>query len=65
MLLISIIKVMAFLFFGHTRMVTSGSEKFDYNNQPIIKNGVALIHNGINAAEALNTINNAFSINRY
>lgn len=54
-----------FSFSGHKRMVTSGSEKLDYNNQPIIKNGAVLIHNGINAAEALNTINNAFSINRY
>ena len=36
-----------FSFSGHTRMVTSGSEKLDDNNQPIIKNGAALIHNGI------------------
>ena len=37
----------SFSFSGHTRMVTSGSENLDENNQPIIKNGSVLLHNGI------------------
>ena len=32
---------------GHTRMVTGGSENVPHNNQPILKHGMALLHNGI------------------
>jgi len=32
---------------GHTRLVTNGSEKNNFNNQPIIKDGIVGIHNGI------------------
>ena len=32
---------------GHTRMVTGGSEQYSHNNQPILKDEMALLHNGI------------------
>lgn len=32
---------------GHSRLVTTGSEEFDFNNQPVIKNNNVVIHNGI------------------
>jgi len=34
-------------FIGHSRLVTNGYEHFSYNNQPINKNGITVIHNGI------------------
>jgi glutamine---fructose-6-phosphate transaminase (isomerizing) len=32
---------------GHTRMVTNGSEENHFNNQPVIKQGMVCLHNGI------------------
>ena len=32
---------------GHSRLVTNGYEQYDINNQPVIKNGYVVIHNGI------------------
>ncbi|MBN2396287.1 MAG: hypothetical protein JXC36_07485 [Candidatus Atribacteria bacterium] len=32
---------------GHSRLVTNGYEQYDINNQPIIKHGMIVIHNGI------------------
>jgi glucosamine--fructose-6-phosphate aminotransferase (isomerizing) len=32
---------------GHSRLVTNGSQLIDYNNQPVIKDGIVGIHNGI------------------
>ena len=32
---------------GHSRLVTNGQEEFNNNNQPVIKNGIVGIHNGI------------------
>ena len=32
---------------GHSRLVTNGYEQDNNNNQPIIKNGIVAIHNGI------------------
>jgi asparagine synthetase B (glutamine-hydrolysing) len=32
---------------GHSRLVTSGSQGFHQNNQPIIKSGMVGVHNGI------------------
>jgi len=32
---------------GHARMVTNGSMNFNDNNQPVIKDGLVAIHNGI------------------
>ena len=32
---------------GHSRLVTNGYEQFNHNNQPVIKNGLVVIHNGI------------------
>ena len=32
---------------GHSRLVTNGSQLNDENNQPVVKNGVIGIHNGI------------------
>lgn len=32
---------------GHSRLVTNGSQLFHYNNQPVIKDGISAIHNGI------------------
>ena len=33
--------------FGHSRLVTNGSQLDDTNNQPIIKDGIVSVHNGI------------------
>lgn len=33
--------------FGHSRLVTNGSQLEDNNNQPVIKNSIVGIHNGI------------------
>ncbi len=32
---------------GHSRLVTNGYEQFNENNQPVVKNNMAVIHNGI------------------
>jgi len=32
---------------GHSRLVTNGYEQYDENNQPVVKNGMVVIHNGI------------------
>ena len=32
---------------GHARMVTNGSMNFNVNNQPVIKDGLIAVHNGI------------------
>ncbi len=32
---------------GHSRLVTNGYEHINDNNQPVIKNNLAVIHNGI------------------
>ncbi|MCH6233088.1 hypothetical protein [Cognataquiflexum rubidum] len=37
----------SFSVFGHARLVTNGSQLQTENNQPVIKNGNLLIHNGI------------------
>jgi glucosamine--fructose-6-phosphate aminotransferase (isomerizing) len=34
-------------FMGHARMVTNGSMTKDVNNQPVVKDGIVVIHNGI------------------
>ncbi len=36
-----------FAAFGHARLVTNGSQLMEVNNQPVIKNGILIIHNGI------------------
>lgn len=38
---------------GHSRLVTNGYEQFNENNQPVLKNDLAVVHNGIivNSAE--------------
>ena len=36
-----------FVGIGHSRLVTNGYEQYDVNNQPVIKNGMVVIHNGI------------------
>jgi glutamine---fructose-6-phosphate transaminase (isomerizing) len=36
-----------FVGIGHSRLVTNGYEQFDINNQPVVKNGMVVIHNGI------------------
>jgi hypothetical protein len=36
-----------FTAFGHARLVTNGSQLNEVNNQPVIKNGILVIHNGI------------------
>jgi len=33
--------------FGHARLVTNGTQLQEVNNQPVIKDGIILIHNGI------------------
>jgi len=33
--------------FGHARLVTNGSQLVHHNNQPIVKNDMVLVHNGI------------------
>lgn len=35
------------LVIGHTRLVTNGSLEDNKNNQPVVKNGVVAVHNGI------------------
>lgn len=40
-------KKSSFLTFGHARLVTNGSQLKAVNNQPVVKDGVTLIHNGI------------------
>jgi len=35
------------LAFGHARLVTNGSQLNDDNNQPIVKDGIVCVHNGI------------------
>lgn len=35
------------VFMGHARLVTNGSFKDNHNNQPVILNDMAIIHNGI------------------
>jgi len=35
------------VFIGHSRLVTDGYEHENRNNQPVTKNGMAVIHNGI------------------
>ena len=37
----------SFMTFGHSRLVTNGYEHFNRNNQPVSKNGVCVVHNGI------------------
>lgn len=39
--------VSSFIGIGHSRLVTNGYEQFDENNQPVVKNGIVAIHNGI------------------
>lgn len=36
-----------FIAIGHSRLVTNGYEQYAVNNQPVVKNGFAIIHNGI------------------
>jgi extradiol dioxygenase family protein len=36
-----------FIAFGHARLVTNGSQLHEVNNQPVIKEGIIIIHNGI------------------
>lgn len=36
-----------FVVLGHTRMVTNGSAQDEFNNQPVIKDGHLILHNGI------------------
>jgi len=36
-----------FAVIGHSRLVTNGSQLLDFNNQPVIKQGIVGIHNGI------------------
>lgn len=33
--------------FGHARLVTNGEQGLNHNNQPVCKDGIVLIHNGI------------------
>ena len=35
------------VFIGHSRLVTDGYEHENRNNQPVIKNGMVVVHNGI------------------
>lgn len=42
----------AFTVMGHSRLVTNGSQLKDENNQPVVKDGVVGIHNGIIVNEA-------------
>jgi hypothetical protein len=37
----------AFSIIAHARLVTNGTQENTHNNQPVIKNGCVLIHNGI------------------
>jgi glutamine---fructose-6-phosphate transaminase (isomerizing) len=36
-----------FVGIGHSRLVTDGYEQYDINNQPVVKYGMVVIHNGI------------------
>jgi asparagine synthetase B (glutamine-hydrolysing) len=36
-----------FTAFGHARLVTNGTQLHEVNNQPVIKEGIFIIHNGI------------------
>jgi glutamine---fructose-6-phosphate transaminase (isomerizing) len=36
-----------FVGFGHARLVTNGVEHFDRNNQPVVRDGIVAVHNGI------------------
>ncbi len=36
-----------FISFGHSRLVTNGSQLSDENNQPVVKDDIVAIHNGI------------------
>jgi glutamine---fructose-6-phosphate transaminase (isomerizing) len=36
-----------FIGIGHSRLVTNGYEQYDVNNQPVVKDGMIVIHNGI------------------
>ena len=36
-----------FAAFGHARLVTNGSQLHEVNNQPVLKDDIILIHNGI------------------
>jgi glucosamine--fructose-6-phosphate aminotransferase (isomerizing) len=36
-----------FTAFGHARLVTNGTQLIEFNNQPVLKSGIILIHNGI------------------
>lgn len=38
---------------GHARLVTNGTQLKDFNNQPVIKDGVIGVHNGIIVNEAV------------
>lgn len=40
-------KLQPFALIGHTRLVTNGSQVVDDNNQPVVRDGIALVHNGI------------------
>jgi asparagine synthetase B (glutamine-hydrolysing) len=40
-------KFNGFVGFGHARLVTNGSQLHEENNQPVIKDEIVLIHNGI------------------
>jgi hypothetical protein len=42
----------AFAAMGHARLVTNGSQLQDVNNQPVVKDGIIGIHNGIIVNEA-------------
>lgn len=37
----------SFALTGHSRLVTNGTQLLDFNNQPVIKDGIIGIHNGI------------------
>lgn len=37
----------SFVAIGHSRLVTNGTQLEDFNNQPVVKDGIVGIHNGI------------------
>lgn len=37
----------SFALTGHSRLVTNGTQLLDFNNQPVLKDGIVGIHNGI------------------
>ncbi len=51
---------------GHSRLVTNGYEHDNNNNQPIVKNGIVAIHNGIiaNQNEIWNSLGNTSKISQ-